>query len=70
MENYEQLILVAIEGDTPRQKYENLKDMMANLTLAKRFIAGLKDTPDSADIKSLRSFINAHHKTINETLNK
>ena len=65
MENYEQLILASLKGNTPKEKYEQLQSLISKIVQIKTFFNGLKDTPDSATIGSLRSIIDANYENIN-----
>jgi len=65
MENYEQLILASLKGNTPKEKYEQLQSLISKIVQIKTFFNGLKDTPDSAIIGDLRSIIDANYENIN-----
>lgn len=64
MRNYETCIMEILEGDTPRQKYDSLIKMMANLQNLKTFFESLRDTPDSANLKNIRSFTDYYGESL------
>lgn len=75
MENYEQLILGALNGDTPREKYEHLKQLISDRNMYQVLVFGLHEDATNPKVnnlillRDLLSVIEAHYERLNKQLN-
>ncbi len=71
MQNFENLILENLRGNTPKEKYQNmitdereLSKIKAKISQAETFLQGLQSSADSVNLGSIRSFINANAESL------
>lgn len=71
MQNYETLIMKQLDGETPKEKYEHLLLMEKTIgrfrskaTYVQDGLQSLLDTPDTASLGNLKTFIEGFKKAL------